>query len=416
MLAAVALQKHGVIAWTLVAAAYAVAFFQRFCLPAITPDLSKDFGVHAQGIGVLASAYFCGYLAMQLPAGVLVDALGTRFVIIGSLTASSIGTICFLLSSNILEAFSARLIISCGDAFIFTALIKLVAQQFQDKRFGLFSGLSQLSGYLGGIAATVPLAVLNASFGWRATFTGLAGFTLINLLLSTLILAPSETKGAKLSSVFSTLNNARRELRQKESWGCILAFGSQFVTGTTVSGVWGIPMLVDAYGLPSTFAGTPILLFMAGSIIGTIGFGFLADRCKSTSRVLITIGLARSSLLAALTPIIGINIGLFGITCCFFFFGLIAGGTTPLVLKGVKAIYSVQNIGIGSAINSMFSSLAMAAMQPLFGALLEWAGEEQSLDFGIHYSKYGYNLLMTCVTGFSLLGLIGPILMKDRSG
>ncbi len=43
-------------------------------------QLSASFSIDGAGLGMLASGYFYGYLAMQIPAGILVDTLGVRRV------------------------------------------------------------------------------------------------------------------------------------------------------------------------------------------------------------------------------------------------------------------------------------------------------------------------------------------------
>ena len=149
--------------WALVATAYAVAFFQRLSPQTIMDVLQRDLATDVRGVGVLASAYFCGYMAMQLPAGVLVDTFGVRGVILASLAVSSVGSVAFSFVGDLSGAFAARLLVAIGDALVFTALIKLVAQQFADNCFGLYSGISQVSGYVGGMIATTPLAIGRSS-------------------------------------------------------------------------------------------------------------------------------------------------------------------------------------------------------------------------------------------------------------
>ena len=79
---------------------------------------------------MLASSYFWGYTLMQIPAGLLVDRYGVKRVVLFSMAASSLGSAAFALAPNLLDVFAARLIVACGDALVFTALLKLVAQSF----------------------------------------------------------------------------------------------------------------------------------------------------------------------------------------------------------------------------------------------------------------------------------------------
>jgi predicted MFS family arabinose efflux permease len=402
--------------WGLLATAYCVAFFQRVCLPVITTDLATDFGVYAQGIGVLASAYFWGYMLMQFPAGVLVDALGVRLVVMCSLATSTIGTLLFAESPYLSTAFIARIFISCGDALVFTALIKLVALRFRHAHFGFISGLSQLSGYFGGILAATPLALAVGWLGWRAVFLVLAGFLAVNFVMCTFVLPRNVAVVAKLSSIANVVRLAGQQLTHRQSWGCALTFTSHFATVTTVSGVWGIPMLMDAYGLARTQASFLLVVFMASSMVGSVVFGLAADRIKRLSRALTIVAAARLLSLLLLAPVIGTRFGELGPVICFSALGLITGGMTPLILKCVKSVYSTDQIGVGAAINTSSAGLVTAAVQPALGVLLESTWDGTVAGAAHVYSPIGYDFLIYVLAVISALGFLGPWLLGRKLG
>src|SRR5260370_7125699 len=104
---------------------------------------------------------------MQIPAGLLVDRYGVKRVVLFSMAASSLGSAAFAVAPNLLDVFAARLIVACGDALVFTALLKLVAQSFTDERFGVMSGISQVSAYAGGGMPPPPPPAPLTRFAWR---------------------------------------------------------------------------------------------------------------------------------------------------------------------------------------------------------------------------------------------------------
>ena len=111
------------------ATAYAIAFLQRVSPQSISLSFMHDFSTDAAGVAMLASSYFWGYTLMQIPAGLLVDRYGVKRVVLFSMAASSLGSAAFALAPNLLDVFAARLVVACGDALVFTALLKLVAQK-----------------------------------------------------------------------------------------------------------------------------------------------------------------------------------------------------------------------------------------------------------------------------------------------
>jgi len=178
------------LAWATVAIAYAIAFLQRVSPQSVSLSFMHDFSTDAAGVAMLASSYFWGYTLMQIPAGLLVDRFGVKRVVLVSMAASSLGSAAFALAPNLLDVFAARLVIACGDALVFTALLKLVAQSFADERFGVMSGISQVSGYVGGVLATTPLAAAVTGFGWRACFIFIACVGVANLAFASIVLKP----------------------------------------------------------------------------------------------------------------------------------------------------------------------------------------------------------------------------------
>jgi MFS family permease len=403
-------------AWALIAAAYAIAYFQRVSPQTMMDVLQRDLQTDVRGAAILASGYFCGYMAMQIPAGVLVDTFGVRGVIIASLAVSSLGSALFSFSGDLSTAFAARLFIAVGDALVFTALIKLVAEQFADSRFGLFSGISQVSGYIGGMIATTPLALAVSTIGWRQAFLGVAALTLLNLVALSFILPAAAKRidrhriGKLVDAVLQTLKRLWFAMRSAESWGCAITFCSHFVVAASLSGVWGIPMLMDAYGFDRTEASKPMLLFMMGTIIGSVGLSIISDRTRSLLRWLIIACLARIALLVLIAPSVGNALGPGSVFISFLVLGLIGGGSMPLMLKTTKRVYSTEFIGVGSSFNTTVAVIMTAVMQPVIGSLLDASGQVGRQASLLQWSPYDTVMVLFLAT--SLLGIVGPFMMR----
>ena len=255
------------LAWAAVAIAYAIAFLQRVSPQTVSLNFMHDFSTDAAGVAMLASSYFWGYTLMQIPAGLLVDRYGVKRVVLFSMAVSSLGSAGFALAPNMLDVFAARLVIACGDALVFTALLKLVAQSFSDERFGVMSGISQVSGYVGGVIATTPLAAAVTGFGWRACFLFIAAVGLANLAFAKVVLKPDPVSHSN-KTLKSVVVAARQSLSQLANWGCAMTFASHFAVVTTLSGVWGIPMVAHFFNISPTAAGAPLLAFMVGNAVG----------------------------------------------------------------------------------------------------------------------------------------------------
>jgi predicted MFS family arabinose efflux permease len=403
--------------WATVAIAYAIAFLQRVSPQSVSLNFMEDFSTDAAGVAMLASSYFWGYTLMQIPAGLLVDRYGVKRVVLFSMVASSLGSAAFALAPNLLDVFAARLIVACGDALVFTALLKLVAQSFADERFGVMSGISQVSGYVGGVIATTPLAAAVTGFGWRSCFLFIACIGVANLAFAKFALKPDPASRSN-KTLKSVVVAARKSLLHIANWGCAMTFASHFAVVTTLSGVWGIPMVAHFFNISPTAAGTPLLAFMIGNAVGSIFLGHAADRAAAAlDSALIRICVLRMILIAMLLPPVAHAFGLIYVTIVFTALGLVAGGTVPLVLKCTKKLYTADLIGVGASVNTTAAGIFAGVAQPIIGfamvAATQFAGTDATQGpAGI--GDAGYGTLIGILLLMSLPGIAGPLLMRGK--
>jgi predicted MFS family arabinose efflux permease len=403
--------------WTAVAIAYAIAFLQRVSPQSMSLRFMHDFNTDAAGVAMLASSYFWGYTLMQIPAGLLVDRYGVKRVVLVSMIASSLGSAAFAFAPSLVDVFAARLIVACGDALVFTALLKLVAQSFADERFGMMSGISQVSGYVGGVIATTPLAAAVSGFGWRACFLFIACIGLANLAFAKLVLKPDPASQSD-KTLKGVVMAARQSLSHVANWGCAMTFASHFAVVTTLSGVWGIPMVAHVFHISQAAAGTPLLTFMIGNAVGSIFLGHAADRAAATlDRALIRICVLRMLLIAMLLPPVAHAFGLVYVTVVFTALGLVAGGTVPLVLKCVKKLYSADLIGVGASVNTTTAGIFAGASQPVIGFAMLASSQLSGTD-AVHSAAaigdVGYGAMIGILLLMSLPGIAGPLLMRSK--
>lgn len=404
------------LAWATVATAYAIAFLQRVSPQSISLSFMADFHTDAAGVAMLASSYFWGYTLMQIPAGLLVDRYGVKRVVLCSAAASSLGSAAFALAPTLLDVFFARLIVACGDALVFTALLKLVAQSFSDERFGIMSGISQVSGYVGGVVATTPLAAAVTGFGWRACFVVIACVGIANLGLAALTLKPDSASHSK-KAMKDVLASSGRALTQAANWGCAMSFASHFAVVTTLSGVWGIPMVAHVFDISPSAAGTPLLAFMVGNAAGSIFLGHAADRMAAKlDTALIRICVLRMLLIAMLLPPLAHALGLLYVGIVFAALGLVAGGTVPLVLKCTKRLYTVELIGIGASVNTTAAGIFAGVAQPVIGfamiAISHFSDDASRSPASV--TDAGYGALIGILLVMSLPGIAGPLMMRRK--
>ena len=197
-----------------------------------------------------------------------------------------------------------------------------------------------------------------------------------------------------------------------------MTFASHFAVVTTLSGVWGIPMVAHFFNISPSAASTPLLAFMIGNAIGSIFLGHMADRAAAAlDTALIRICLLRMLLIAMLLPPIAHALGFLYVTVVFSVLGLVAGGTVPLVLKCTKKLYTADLIGVGASVNTTAAGIFAGASQPVIG--LAMVGVSQLAGTGLEHGAgsvgdAGYSALIGILLLMSLPGIAGPLLMRSK--
>lgn len=273
-------------AWLLVATAYAVAFFQRMAPQSINNELVNVFNLTPTGIAVIASGYYWGYTIMQLPAGPLVDRFGLRRMILISTLISALGSFLFSVSINPSMAFFLRALLACGDAFVFTSLLKLVSIGFKGSNFGFMSGLSQASGYIGGTLASAPLAFLASKYGLFAVFSSVS-LIVFTLFLGCYVFVKNNEDDKVLINVGENIKLIiTKIIKHRSFWAILTVNAMQIAIITIIAGVWGLTMISSYFSVSPSIVGWGIIMFMAGSLAGTVVIGKLVDLVNVNSVLL----------------------------------------------------------------------------------------------------------------------------------
>jgi MFS family permease len=198
-----------------------------------------------------------------------------------------------------------------------------------------------------------------------------------------------------------------------------MSFASHFAVVTTLSGVWGIPMVAHVFNISPSAAGAPLLGFMVGNAAGSIFLGHMADRVAAAlDTALVRICLLRMLLVAMLLPPLAHLLGVLYVGFVFTVLGLVAGGTVPLVLKCTKKLYTVELIGTGASVNTTAAGLFAGIAQPVIGIAMVAVSQHFSnggAPGGLSsVTDAGYATLIGILLLMSLPGLVGPVMMKSK--
>jgi len=162
---------------TLLVIAVLINYVDRGNLALATPLLSREWGMSASQLGILLSAFFWTYVALQIPVGWLVDRFNASSLLAAGFLAWSGATAFTGLARGFATLLAMRLLLGVGEAVIFPASSKIFTECLEEKDRGLANGLLVAAIRWGTAVGAFGGGLLMAHFGWRRTFLaiGLAG-------------------------------------------------------------------------------------------------------------------------------------------------------------------------------------------------------------------------------------------------
>ncbi|MCL4440039.1 MAG: MFS transporter [Firmicutes bacterium] len=409
--------------WVVLSLAYLVVYFHRLSPAVIVNDLFSLFHIEAASmVGSLAAVYFYVYFLMQVPAGVLADLFGPRKIVFWGMSAAAAGSVWFGMSGSTAGLFGARFLIGLGVSVIFVALIRVYSAWFPPREFGSYLGLTLAVGNLGGLLAATPLAALVNSIGYRLAFVVVGLCSVLVAASSWLIVRnhPGEafSPGQNFSSGGEPGNASWAEIyrnllqiaRSRHLWLALTASFSIYGPFMALAGVWGVPYLMQVYGLGRNEAASFNVVISAGLASGSAVMGILSDRLGSRKKPYLAYALGNVLVWALLVwwnhgkPPSG------SLLVLYFLLGFFA---TSCVLSTVmvKEYNPPRVAGLASGIGNVGGFIGAAFMQPFFGYLLDlhWDGAaaEGVKLYSLHAFQYAFGVcfLVSClaVAAISLL-------------
>ncbi len=392
----------GWIPWAVAAAFYGYGFFQRVAPGVMVDDLMREFAVSAAVLGQLSGLYFYSYAALQVPIGLLLDRYGPRAVIVTAALLCAAGSALFGWAPSLTEAYLGRLLIGAGAGVSWIGALYVAMRSLPVNRFALVGGITMAAGMLGAIGGQAPLAALVQAFGWRATmlWSALAAALIAALFffVAGRYAPPRQAAGAArpqlLAGLAATAGNA-------QTW--ILGAYTATITGSFLafSGLWGVPYLMQANGLPRSTAALVTSAMLVGWGAGAPIAGWLSDRLRRRRPVM----LAGSILLVAAWSLL-LFLPALSMTALVLLLGGIgmAGGVMVLAFALGRDAAPPDAAGVTSGVINTMTMAAGALMQPIVGLLMDWQWDG-ALAGGVRvYAASAYEHAFIC---FPLLSLIG---------
>ena len=376
--------------------------FIRSSMGVLAPELAADLALTPAMLGAIASAFFLSYAVMQIPTGLLLDRFGPRLVVIGLFLLTVIGTLLFALSPSGSVMLVARIMMGAGCAGVFAGAFLIIARFYPPARFTSIGATLNSFAMLGTFLATIPLAYLVTTLGWRDSFLWIGILMAMVALLAVLTLR-DHPPGVDAQATRERQENLADVLAG--SWAVMRTPGILSITsggmalsaGNTILGIWGGPYLNDVHGLNETERGG-VLIFMAMS--GVAGH-FLYGQAARIFNTLKGLVLAGTTAIAAILGTLALlpSPSLVTVTILLALLGLACGFPTILLAHG-RALVPDHLIGRGLTTVNTGIMVAIAIMQMAVGALIGTVAVKatgQASPMG-YRAAFGFIAVMAMVT------------------
>ena len=415
--------KRRWVAWGGLAGAFLVASLYRLSTAVLSESLTLEFGLTAAQLGTLHASFFLVYALVQVPAGVLVDRRGPRYVAAGGALAVSAGGIGFALSESYHAAVLSRGLIGLGGGVVFVSTLRFAANWYRPDEFATITGLTAGMAGLGSILATTPLALAFDSVGWRWTLVGLGCIGAVNIGVVAALahrspaavdLEPIPDRSPQPSATTAETREYLRELAgDLEQWLLSLCFFSTMGSIMTLLGLWGVPYLVVVYGLDVTTASYYTLLGAVGILIGAPAVGTVSDRFGR--RLLpMAVGYGSFAVVLGIIPALG-RPPLPVIAVAYFLTGSFIG-VSVLTLSVVKEKYPTQASGVATGTVVTAGFLGATVLPTLLGLVLDAYRTGDTVSGTVVYTEGGYRVAFSLLAGVVALAFVGSLwlLARDR--
>lgn len=406
--------------WMIVCCAmlfYCFNYFLRVSPGVMQDQLTSAFHINATKFGVLAGLYYWSYTPMQLPAGMIYDRFGVKFVLFSAIIMATAGLWIFINADYYNLAALGRLMIGAGCAFAYIGTLKIAALWLPANRFAFVAGLATAAGMASGKMAQSYLTTSSSTMSYQQSlsFVLIAGVVLSVMMLLFVRNKPRNTLQTDAS-------NASRKIRDelyfifssRQMWligiiGCLVYLPSSVFLDT-----WGVPYLKNVYHLTQADAVKTIGKTFYGWIIAGPLIGALSDKLKLRKIPLALSGFFAALFLCAIFygPIFSIPT----LNFIFFMVGFCCGCHSICFALG-KENNPVHLSGTAVATTNMLIMAGGMIFQPVAGMLLDLHASGATGADGLRiYTGGDYNFALSIIPLGVALGIFLCLFVKETHG
>ena len=384
-------------------------FFQLNLFDVINQSLRADFKIDAAQLSWMSSTYIWANVLFLLPAGVILDRLSTRRVILLAMAVCVLGTMGFALTHSFAMAAFFHSLTGIGNAFCFLSCVVLVSRWFPPRRQALVIGCIVTMAFIGGTMAHTPLAYLSSHYGWRQALLMDAAVGALLLGWIALIVRDTPIKTVVTSCASATPQasfNLLAVLSNRQNWFAGVYTACLNLPIMVLCALWGASYLHVVHHLTPIQSSNVVSLIFLGSIVGCPLVGWLSDS-MGRRKPLMLIG-AIATLLTVTPLFLSLHLSVSLLSILFFALGFFSS-TQVIAYPLIAESNPSQFTGVATGIASIIIMGGGGVGQLLFGLLMRG----RAGDAAQQYAAMDFQLAMWMFPIASLVAIFVIFLTRE---
>ncbi len=389
-------------------------FLQVNIFNAITPSLMDEFAISAARIGQICANYFYASFLFVLPAGMILDRVSTRKVILIAMTSSVLSTYLFSCVTSPWAADVCRFVTGMGGSFCFISCIRLASRWFPARRLALIIGLMVTMAMFGGMLAQTPMTLLTDILGWRnmLIIDAMLGIIIIGLIFFFVHDQPTHSTHINSEPILSWrqfLKALTQSLLNLQNWLGGFYTSLLNLPLMLMGALWGSLYLVQVHGLTRTQSSFVTSMIFIGTILGSPLIGWLSDKIGRRQPPMILCALLSLAVILSIMLVPSLSIS--SLIILFFALGLFTSGqilSYPLIAESNPKALTGTSEGIASTL-----IMAGGISQPIFGFLMGLTWDHKMINNIPFYSHHDFLIAMSIMPITLIIGLIAAIFIKE---
>lgn len=408
----------GIFICSIAAMFYCYEYLLRIIPGVMEAELRAAFGnISATTFGTLSAYYYFAYTPMQLPAGMLIDRIGPKKLLIAACFLCALGSWFFTFTDSITIAAFGRFLVGMGSGVAFVGVLALAVFWLPEKYFSMVAGLVTMLGMIGAIGGQIGMTYIIEFIGWQEVLSAgpVVGVVLCVVMILFLKEHPAQLKrvdNANEQSVKGFLKDLKQVLMGGQVWLLGIIGALMYLSLSVFAEVWGKSYLIMAHGLSSLEASSCVSMVFFGWAVGGPLLGFLADLFEFRLGMLLV-----GSILAVICISLVLyvpDLSLFKIDVLLFLYGLFCSAEVIVFAIAKDASCSTLSGTVFASVN-MIIMLGGVICQPLVGELLDFFWDGALINQVRVYSQADYQLVLSFLP-LSLLGVaIAIFFVKEKS-